>query len=63
MTEQVDHHDVHGARGEHKCIGEVTEEDVLRKLLEREEHRHEEDSGGGFLGKGNRSLPWSDEEE
>ena len=64
MTKQVDDRDVHGVQGEEMCIGEVTEEDMLHKLLEHEEHGHEEDSGGAvFLGKGNRSLPWSDEEE
>ena len=43
MAEQVDDRDVHGARGEDKCIGEVTKEDMLQKLFEHEEHGHEED--------------------
>ena len=63
IAEQDDNQDVHGVRVEKMCIGEVTEEDMLRKLLEHEEHGHEEDSGGVvFLGKGIRSLPWSDGE-
>ena len=46
------------------CIGDVTEEDMLHKLLEHEEHGHEKDSGGVvFLRKGDGSLPWSDGEE
>ena len=46
------------------CIGEVAEEDMLRKFLDHEEHGHEKDSGGVcLLGKGNRSLPSSDGEE
>ena len=64
MPEQVDGQDVHGVRGEEMCKCKVTEEDLLHKLFEHEEHGHEEDSGGMvFLGKENRSLPWSDEEE
>ena len=63
-TEQDDHRDVHGVRVEKMRRGEVTEEDMLHKLLEHEEHGHEEDSRGlFFIGKGNRSLPWSDGEE
>ena len=46
MAEQVDDQDVHGVQGEEMCIGEVTEEDMLHKLFEHEEHGHEEDSGG-----------------
>ena len=41
MAQQVDDQVGHGVRGEEMCIGEVTEEDMLHKLLE-----HEEDSGG-----------------
>ena len=44
-----DHQDVHGVRVEKMCIGEVTEEDLLRKLFEHEEHGHEKDSGGLVL--------------
>ena len=63
IAEQDDHQDVHGVRVEKMCIGVVTEEDKLRELFEHEEHGHEEDSGGVvFLGKGIRSLPWSDGE-
>ena len=47
-----------------RCIGEVTEEVVLHRLLLQEEHWHDEDAGGVVVpGQGNRSLPWSDEEE
>ena len=67
MAEQVDDQDVHGVRGQETCIGEVTEEDMLHKLLVHEERGHDEDDEDAgrvvFLGKGNGSLPWSDEEE
>ena len=37
---------------------------MLHKLFVHEEHGHDEDAGGVvLLGKGNRSLPWSDEED
>ena len=37
------------------CIGEATEENMLHKIFEHEEHGHEEDSGGVVcLGKVNR---------
>ena len=37
---------------------------MLHKFVFHEEHGHDEDEGGFvFRGKGNRSLPWSDEEE
>ena len=59
-----DHQDVHRVRFEKMCIGEVTEEDMMHKLLECEKHGHEKDSRGVFFfGKGNGSLPWSDNEE
>ena len=45
-AQQDDHQDVHGVRVEKMCIGEVAEEDMLRKLFEHEEHGHEKDSGG-----------------
>ena len=35
------------------CIGEVTEEDMLHKLFDHEEHGREEDSGDLFSWKGN----------
>ena len=43
MAQHVDDRDVHGVRGEEMCIGEVTEEDMLHKLFEFEEHWHEEE--------------------
>ena len=53
IAEQDDHQDVHGVRVGKMCIGEVTEEDMLCKLLEHEDRGHEEDSGwGGFSWKG-----------
>ena len=63
-AQQDYHQDVHEVRVEKLRIGEVAEEDMLRKLFEHEELGHEKDSGGVvFLGKGNGSLPWGDGEE
>ena len=50
MHEQVFHEDgeqksSHGVQ--EMCIDEVTEEDMLHKLLEHEDLGHEKDSGGG----------------
>ena len=48
-----DHQDVHGVQVEKMRIDEMTEEDMLRKLLEHEEHGHERFRRGGvFLEKG-----------
>ena len=49
-----------------RCMGEATEENMLHKLLLHEElgHHDDDDEDAGrvvVLGKGNRSLPWSDE--
>ena len=56
------------AMSEKRCIDEVTEEDMLRKLFGHEEVEREgeaEGVAGGVvvLGKGNRSLPRSGEDE
>ena len=42
------------------CIDEVTEEDMMRKLLFREGFGHGGEAGVVFHGKGDMSLPWSD---
>ena len=35
-AQQDDHRDVHGVRVEKMCVGEVTEEDMSRKLFDHE---------------------------
>ena len=50
---------------EERCIEEITEDDMLCRLLCQEEHRHVGEAGKVVFvyGKGNRSVPRSDEEE
>ena len=52
-AQRDEHQDVHKVRVEEMCIGEVTEEDMMHKLFECEEHGHGKDSGGFcFLERG-----------
>ena len=49
MDEQIfqeDHEQKSSSFVQERCIGEVTEEDMLHKLLFHEEHGHDEDAGG-----------------
>ena len=51
-------------QGQERCIEEITEDDTLCRLLCQEKHRHGREAGQVvFYGKGNRSLPCSDDEE
>ena len=56
-------HDV-PEQDQERCIGEITEDDMMFRLLCQEEHGYGGEVGKAvFSGKGNRSLLWSDEEE